>query len=516
MKSVEQLGILVDASYPVLYVVSHEEDRVEAALRQIVEDRDKQSGGNTAFVVWSITKGTQCLSLNIHHPDHKDPLSVLAFIEKFPQSAVFVLRDFGFFLNEGPAYTVQRMLKDLVHHFAKSRLQSSIVIIDSSVDLPDRVEKIVTVVDFDFPDRPELEGRLLPMISRSDLRPDEIEELLWKGAECAAGLTLMEAENAFAKSLVMSGTINPSIIIQDKKNIIRKSGVLEYYDLTTDMSDVGGLENLKQWLDARGRAFSDDAKRYGLPTPKGVLIVGVPGTGKSLTAKAIGHRWNMPVLRMDVGALFGSLVGQSEANMRKALKTAEAMAPCVLWIDEIEKSMGGGGGTMDGGTTSRVFGNFLSWMQDKTAPVFVVATANDVSSLPPEMLRKGRFDELFFSDLPTEQERADILSIHLRKFKRKADLYDVNRVVNQAVDFSGAELAQVVVDSLYRAFQQDREPTTEDLLESVNRTTPLSKTMPERIQSLREWARGRAVPANQQRDLTKEELPARRVVFGRA
>lgn len=516
MKSVEQLGILVDASYPILYVVSHEEDRVEAALRQIVEDRDKQSGGNTAFMVWSITKGTQCPGMNIHHPDHKDPLSVLNFIEKFPQSAVFVLRDFGFFLHEGPAYTVHRMLKDLVRHFAKNRLQSSIVIIDSSVELPDRVEKFITVVDFDFPDRQELEGRLLPMVERTDIRPDELEEVLWKGSECAAGLTLLEAENAFAKSLVMIGKIDPSIIIQDKKNIIRKSGVLEYYDLTTDMSDVGGLENLKQWLDARGRAFSEEAKKYGLPTPKGVLIVGVPGTGKSLTAKAIGHRWNMPVLRMDVGALFGSLVGQSEANMRKALKTAEAMAPCVLWIDEIEKAMGGGGGTLDGGTTSRVFGNFLSWMQDKQAPVFVVATANDVSSLPPEMLRKGRFDELFFSDLPTEQERHDILRIHLNKFGRKPDRFDVVKVANQALDFSGAEMAQIVVDSLYRAFQQGREPTTDDLLESVRRTTPLSKTMPERIQALRAWAKGRAVAANQSADQQEQDLPSRRVIQARA
>jgi hypothetical protein len=390
MMGAEQLGILVDASYPILCVASHEEDRVERAIHQIVAKRDVRSGSNTAVFVWSITKGTACPAQNVHHSDHKDPISILTFIEKFPSSAVFVLRDFGFFLHEGPAYTVHRMLKDLVGHFAKNRLQSSIVILDSTFDLPDRIEKFVTVVDFDLPNHQELQGRLRPMIDRVGLRPDELEEALYRGAECASGLTLLEAENAFAKSLVMCGRVDPAIIIQDKKNIIRKSGVLEYYDLTTDMSDVGGLENLKQWLDARGRAFSEEAKKYGLPTPKGVLLVGVPGTGKSLTAKAIGHRWNMPVLRMDVGALFGSLVGQSEANMRKALKTAEAIAPCILWVDEIEKSMGGAKGTMDGGTTSRLFGTFLSWMQDKKEPVFVVATANDVSSLPPEMLRKGR------------------------------------------------------------------------------------------------------------------------------
>lgn len=332
MTSAEQLGILVDASYPILYVVSHEEDRVEEALRQIVVQRDKRSGGNTDFLIWSITKGTQCPAKNLHHADHKDPIAVLKFIEEYPNSAVFVLRDFGFFLHEGPAYTVQRMLKDLAHGLTRKGVCSSIVIIDSSIDLPDRVEKFIGVVDFDLPDRKELEGRLRPMLDRANLSSSELEAALWAGSEAATGLTLMEAENSFAKSIVMSGEVNPSIIIQDKKSIIRKSGVLEYYDLSTDMASVGGLESLKVWLDARGRAFSEEAKRYGLPTPKGVLIVGVPGTGKSLTAKAIGHHWRMPVLRMDVGALFGSLVGQSEANMRKALKTAEAMAPCVLWI----------------------------------------------------------------------------------------------------------------------------------------------------------------------------------------
>ena len=496
--SSEQLDVLVRASYPILYVVSHEEDRVEAAITSIVEGRNRMSGGATDLWVWSSTKGASCLAKSLD----KDlgPVEVLDFIETYPSSGVFVLRDYGYFLHEGPAYTVQRRLKDLASHLARVGHGSVIIIVDSSVDIPTRVEKVITVVDFDLPTREELADRLRPLVrsfpTMEHLAANEMDALLKSGVECATGLTLTEAENVFAKSVSMTRTITPNVIVQDKKSIIRKSGVLEFYDVDTEMGDVGGLENLKDWLGGRGRAFTEEARAYGLPTPKGVLLVGVPGTGKSLIAKCIGNQWGMPVLRMDIGSLFGSLVGQSESNMRKALKTAEAMAPCVLWIDELEKGMGSGGGTQDGGTTSRVFGNFLSWMQEKSSPVFVVATANNVDALPPEMLRKGRFDEIFFSDLPTLAERIDILDIHIRRAKRVPDSYNRQLIAAAADNFSGAEIEQVVVDSLYRAFQQGREPTTEDMCASISATTPLFDTMQEKIVALREWARTRAVPAN--------------------
>lgn len=515
-KSAEQLGVLVRSSYPILYVVSHEEGRVEAAVTQIVQDRNTRGGGNTDLWVWSSTKGATCTSRQMKQ-ENLGPLEILDFIEKYPTSGVFVLRDFGYFLTEGPAYTVQRRLKDLATKLSRAGHGSVIIMVDATVDIPPRIEKIVTVLDFDLPTREELAEPLRQTLrdfpTMQHVPQEEIDQLVQKGVECATGLTLMEAENVFAKSLSTTRTITPSVIVQDKKSIIRKSGVLEFYDVDTDMGDVGGLQNLKDWLDSRGRAFSKEARAYGLPTPKGVLLVGVPGTGKSLMAKCIGNQWGMPVLRMDIGALFGSLVGQSEANMRKALKTAEAMAPCVCWVDELEKSMGAGGGTHDGGTTSRVFSTLLSWMQDKTAPVFVVATANDVSALPPELLRKGRFDEIFFSDLPTSEEREEILRIHIRRVKRNPEKFSIQMLAATAENFSGAELEQVVIDALYRSFQHNREPETADVMDSIRATTPLFSTMSEKIARLRDWAKTRAVPANRPADPTATSQPSgRRVV----
>ena len=306
----------------------------------------------------------------------------------------------------------------------------------------------------------------------------------------------------------MDGTISPYIVMHEKKNIIKKSGVLEYYDLTDSLSSVGGLGNLKKWLKLRGRAFTDEATDFGLPTPKGVLIIGIPGTGKSLVSKCIGMEWSMPVLRLDVGSLFGSLVGQSEGNMRKALKTAESLAPCVLWIDELEKSFGQQG-SLDGGTSTRVFGYFLSWMQEKKSQVFVVATANDVTSLPPEMLRKGRFDELFFVDLPTVFERIEILKIHIARLGRSPENFELDQIAKASKNFSGAELESVVIESLYKGFYADREPTTEDMLAAVETTVPLHDTMKENITQLRSWASGRAVPAGSL-EQPSEEKPTKR------
>jgi SpoVK/Ycf46/Vps4 family AAA+-type ATPase len=279
---------------------------------------------------------------------------------------------------------------------------------------------------------------------------------------------------------------------------VRKSGVLEYYDASETMQDVGGLDLLKDWLRKRRAAFSQEARAFGLPAPKGVLLLGVQGTGKSLSAKAIANLWNLPMLRLDVGRVFGSLVGASEANMRAAIRTAEAVAPCILWIDELEKGFAGvqGSGVSDSGTTARVFATFLTWMQDKRAPVFVVATANDVSQLPPELLRKGRFDEIFFIDLPTAAEREQIFAIHLRKRGRDPQHYDLKRLAAATEGFSGAEIEQVVVAGLFTAFDAGRELTTDDMLEEVRHTVPLAVMMREEIEELRTWAQLRTRPAS--------------------
>lgn len=509
MKCVEELDVLLRAGYPILYVVSHEEGRVAQALSRIITRKNKTSGHSSSFFTWSVTDGS------VHYKNgkvsekfegHDSPLEILDYIGSFKKTGVFMLKDFGHFLSEGPAYLVQRKLKDLTTQMGGG---ITIVIVDSELTIPARLEKLISVVDFDLPSRDDIEQNarylLDSYVETKSLDEDEAAKIMRTGSYAAIGMTLAESENIFAKSLALHGTLEPRTIMEEKKNIIRKSGVLEYYEVSNDMKSVGGLGNLKKWLSRRGKAFSDEARDFGLPNPKGVLIIGIPGTGKSLVSKTIGYEWGMPLLKLDVGALFGSLVGQSEANVRKAIKTAEALAPCVLWIDEIEKGFGNVSGGGDSGTTARVFGSFLSWMQDKTAPVFVVATANDVSSLPPEMLRKGRFDEMFFVDLPSETDRKEIFDIHLDRFGQRSleslvqddQGLSLDSFLNDSKGFSGAEIEQVVVDAMFTAF--DSEQKAIDLLSMVKAceaSVPLSNTMETRIEALRKWADGRAVRAN--------------------
>jgi SpoVK/Ycf46/Vps4 family AAA+-type ATPase len=504
----EELDTLLRASYPVLYVVTHEESRVEDALKEIVDNHNQTVGTNTKLWTWSATEGAFQDSEKFEDLD--SPIDMLDYIGTCKQSGVFILKDFSYFLTEGAAYLCQRKLKDV----ATSQMNSNctIVIVDSELEVPSRLEKIITVVDFDLPDSEEIASwtsYLLDDCAETQSLPEDFKhKLISKVSNSAVGLTLGEAENVFSKSLAQTKTLDPRIVVEEKKNIIRKSGVLQYYEVNESLKSVGGLPNLKTWLRQRGRGFSQEAKDFGLPNPKGVLIVGIQGTGKSLISKCFGSEWNMPVLRMDVGALFGSLVGQSEANMRKALKTAEACAPCILWIDELEKSMGNTSGVGDSGTSSRVFASFLTWMQDKTAPVFVVATANNVSMLPPEMLRKGRFDELFFVDLPNGVDRKEIIDIHLTKYGRNPAEFDVPGLVEVTPEFSGAELEQVVVDGLFRAFSEDGELGDDHLQSAANATVPISHTMKPQIDALREWARGKAVLANENTNGSK--APARR------
>ena len=308
------------------------------------------------------------------------------------------------------------------------------------------------------------------------------------------GLTTTEAENAFALSVVETQEISPAVIAREKARTLKRNGLVEIVETATSLDDIGGLENLKDWLTRRAGAFGQAAKAYGLPAPKGLLIVGIPGTGKSLTAKATASAFGLPLLRLDMGRVFGGIVGQSEANLRAVIQTAEAIAPCVLWIDEIEKGFSGSSssGSSDGGTSARVFGSFLSWMQEKEKPVFVVATANDVSKLPPEFLRKGRFDEMFFVDLPDSLERKQIWDIVIGRHGRKTDDFDSSAMAKAAEQFTGAEIDAVFVDALYDAFLEEREPTDMDLANAMTRMVPLANLMDGQIASLRHWAKGRA------------------------
>jgi SpoVK/Ycf46/Vps4 family AAA+-type ATPase len=316
--------------------------------------------------------------------------------------------------------------------------------------------------------------------------------------EGALGLTLVEAENVFAKSAVRTHTFDLETILEEKKQIIRKSGLLEYYEHREEFSDVGGMEILKDWLVKRRAAFGSRAKDFGLPLPKGILLIGVPGTGKSLTAKAVGALWQMPLLRLDVGKIFAGLVGSSEENVRSVIKTAEAIAPAILWIDELEKGFSGtqSSGSTDGGTTSRVFGTFITWLQEKTTPVFVIATANNVHQLPPELLRKGRFDEIFFVDLPTAQVRTDIFRIHLAQRKHPVERFDLYKLAASSEKFSGAEIEQAIVAAAYAAHSEKKPLATEHILDEIGGTRPLAVLRAEEVADLREWAEGRTVPSD--------------------
>ena len=295
-------------------------------------------------------------------------------------------------------------------------------------------------------------------------------------------------------AVVETRGIDPKVIAREKARTLKRNGLVEVVEATTSLDDIGGIRQLQEWLQRRGGAFSASAKAYGLPAPKGLLIVGIPGTGKSLTAKATAGAFGLPLLRLDMGRVFGGIVGQSEANLRSVIQTAEAIAPCVLWIDEIEKGFSGSksSGSTDGGTSSRVFGSFLSWMQEKDQPVFVVATANDVSKLPPEFLRKGRFDEMFFVDLPDAQERAQIWDIVIKRHGRRPADFDTVVLSRACEQFTGAEIEAVFIDALHEAYAEGREPGPKDILDAMAHTVPLAQLMDGQIGALRHWAKGRA------------------------
>lgn len=494
-----ELETLIRARYPIVYVVSWEEKRVEDALRAIARERGKK------LHVWTITQGF-ATSASQRDNATRDPLAALDHVVRSPDQAIFLLKDFHAFIGD---FNVTRRLRDLT--LALKNSFKNLIILSPLLKLPAELEKEVTVLDYGLPTFDEL-ARLFDDIVRSvrdapglevDLPPERREQVL----KAAQGLTAMEAENVFAKSLVEKRTFDVDVVLSEKEQIIRKSGILEYYAASEAFSGVGGLNLLKDWMEKRTASFTDKAREFGLPEPKGILLIGVQGCGKSLSAKAIGALWKLPLLRLDIGKVFAGLVGASEENMRKAIRVAESVAPCVLWLDEIEKGLSGmqSSGSSDGGTTARVFSTFLTWLQEKTVPVFVVSTANQVEALPPELLRKGRFDEIFFIDLPARSEREEILRIHLRKRRRDPEAFDIAGLAGATPGFSGAEIEQLVVEALYDAFDADRDLNSEDILRATRTTVPLSMTMREKIAYLREWASTRARMASDARVETFEE-----------
>jgi len=495
-----EIDVLIRARYSLLYVVSWEERRVLSALREIVVNQDKN------FYTWSETMGmrdgTKALTAGAADSRTRDPLHALDTIRSSHEPAVYVLKDFHVFLNKNypHASSVIRKLRDLAD--ALHTAYATVIVLSPVLQLPSELQKDVTVIDYDMPGIRELDGLLTRALDsvrgqkgvNVTITAEQRERIL----KAALGLTLSEAENVFAKCIVERGRFDVGLIVAEKQQLIRKSGVLEYFEAREQVEDIGGLEILKGWLKNRALAFTEKAQKFGLPAPRGILLLGVQGCGKSLTAKAVAHLWRLPLLRLDVGRIFAGLVGSSEQNMRQAIQMAETVSPCVLWLDEVEKGLAGiqSSGYADSGVTARVFATLNTWMQEKSKPVFVVATANDISQLPPELLRKGRFDEIFFVDLPSESERKEIFGIHLRKRGRNPDDFNLDQMAARSNGCSGAEIEQAVIAGLYGAFEAQREVTTEDILSALEQTVPLSITMREEIGMIRRWAKGRARPAS--------------------
>jgi SpoVK/Ycf46/Vps4 family AAA+-type ATPase len=489
---VAQLDLMIRARYPLLYIVAVEEEPVEEVLLEVAA----MSSPERKILLWDIVRGW-----DDNGADKGSAMGALSRIAKASaqESTIFVLRDLHFILknpNSDRNAPVVRELKNLARERKHNR--KTIVLTSHTLELPAELKEEVTVIDFPLPDVQEINYLISKMVAPDKLKVAGLaREQLVKACQ---GLSRSRIGRVLAKALAAKQLVNDSDIdgvLEEKKQSIRQTGILEFFTARESLKSVGGLENLKQWMRMRRDVFTDEAKRYGIPTPKGVLLVGIQGTGKSLSAKTIAHEWRLPLLRLDTGRLFGGLVGESENLVRQMIQTAEAMAPCVLWIDEIDKAFGNISLGVDGdsGTSRRVFGTLITWMQEKNTPVFIVATANNVRILPAELLRKGRFDEIFFINLPTEAERQDIFRVHLQRLRpsRLRD-FDLALLARTAKDFSGAEIEQVVVDAMHRAFYekgadgQRRDLTTVDIMRSIEETVPLAAIARDQIEDLKRWA----------------------------
>ncbi len=492
-----EIETLIRARYPIIYVITSEETRVQNLLVEIAAKRQKKVFEWT-YSSGIVPAGASIQSQKGRNAATKDPLAALDLVIEQVEPAIFLFKDFHPFLTRNN-YAVIRRLKDIALHLKNSF--KTIVLISPVMEIPAELDKEITVINFPQPTKEDLGGLLDKIVEEvHELKQVKIE-LDGEGRErllqAALGLTLGEAENVFAKIIVKEQRLSGDHINEvfaEKQQIIRKSGLLEYYAANEDFDSVGGLSVLKEWLNKRVVAFTAEAQAFGLPPPKGILLLGVQGCGKSLCAKAVSRLWQLPLLRFDMGRMFGSLVGSSEENVRRAIAVAESIAPAILWVDEIDKAFVGSqsSGVTDGGTTARVFGTFLTWLSEKNAPVFVVATANDVSQLPPELLRKGRLDEIFYVDLPSEDERTEIFRIHLAKRRRNPDGFDLPALVTASPDFSGAEIEEAIISALYDAFYEKQELTTVHVVAALEQTVPLAKTMAEKITAQRHWAKGRA------------------------
>lgn len=497
----QELNLHISSRYPIVYLATAEEERAEAEIAAVAQATNPAR----TVLTWDFVDGYRG-----NNAAKGNPLQAL---EQVTQSRgegawVFVLRDFHEFLGD---VQVRRKLRNLASVLRAER--KTIVILSPLVRIPPELEEDITLLDFALPNYADIDRELATLLQGQTVRLETgARETLIKAC---LGLTMTRVRQVLRKAIASYRQLDEQcipLVLEEKKQRVRRTEVLEFYAAQETLEDIGGLDLLKQWLRTRTRAFTEEARTYGLPNPKGVLLVGIQGTGKSLAAKAVAQLWRLPLLRLDIGRLMGSLVGESEERTRAMIRLAEAMAPCVLWIDELDKAFGGiGAGSQgDSGTSARVFSTFITWMQEKTSPVFIVATANNVEVLPAELLRKGRFDEIFFVGLPSHSERQEIFRVHLRKV-REERLRDFDRptLASACEGYSGAEIEQAVIAAMHEAFDQNRAFTTQDILQALRETVPLSRTAQKQIERLKQWAAaGRARLASSGTDLSAAAPPS--------
>lgn len=503
---------MIRAQYAIIHVVTPEEQRL---LDKLMTLHELEGGSPRSIVLWSATTGFRMVGAQPRDVDRNtaDPDEALRRVLSWQhKGTVFVFLDLHHYY-ENPL--ILRLLRDCANHLRGS--ETVLLLVSPSLHVPPDLEKDIAVVEFPLPteeehaalvDRSYEQFKMNPSGFKDEFTPELRAEII----RACSGLTDAEASDALAKALIECGGITIGVVNsvnRTKREAIRKTQCLEAIDALDGLDSVGGLDSLKEWVRKRKRTFTDKAREFGIEPPKGLLAMGVPGGGKGLAAKAIAYEWRLPLLRLDMGSVYGGLVGESESNLRSALRITEAIAPCILWVDEIEKGFAGTGSSdrSDGGTTARVFGTLLTWLQEKSAPVFCYFTANDVRRLPPELLRKGRVDEIFFIDLPNDQERKEILAIHLRKRGRDPKAYSLDMLVRECRGFVGAEIEQCVKEALVEAFYQERELKTEDLVHAFRSTIPMVRSQPEKILDLLDHVnKGRAVRASSGPPVRLEEL----------
>lgn len=481
MKFNTELNIFLKARYPVIYINTVEEDRIEYIIRKNVKINLKRS-----IYSWDFIDG-YTNNPNNQGFGSRNPLQALELVERLnPETpAIFLLKDFNRFLND---LTISRKLRNLSRVL---KLQpKTIIIIGSELKLPIELQDLITILQFQLPTQEEITKELERLINSLKITIDS--KLFENLTRSCQGLSLERIRRVLSKIIATYKTINEEsilILLSEKKQIISQTEILEYYPVNEKFDNLGGLKILKEWLQKRQTAFSLQAIEYGLPTPRGLLLIGVQGTGKSLTAKAIANDWKLPLLKLDVGKLFGGIVGESESRLRQMINISETLSPCILWIDEIDKAFSTTENKGDSGTSNRILATFISWLSEKTRPVFVVATANNIELLPLEIIRKGRFDEIFFLDLPKKQEREQIFKIHVKDFRPDSyDLFDYRRLALLSESFSGAEIRQSIIEGMFQAFYEKREFTTEDICLALKELIPLAQLQTNQILQLENWA----------------------------